>query len=140
MKRISLLLFLLFTACDAILGPANLDEPFFLKFGASTVIEADNLRISFQEIREDSRCPSDVVCVWAGRARIGLLLQAPTDSAQIELQLPGFATQQDTLAHQPVDALGYHITLLQLDPYPDTERPSRDSDYRALLKVSRLFR
>jgi len=141
MKKFSLLLLFVFISCDAILNPvANLDEPFWLEFGQVKVLPPDNLRIEFRQLLEESRCPSDVICVWEGRARIGLLLQTPADSIQVELLLPGFATQADTLAHQPVDTLGYRMTLMQLDPYPNTQRRPQNSDYKALLKISRLLR
>ncbi len=141
MEKLLLPLLGLLTACDVILNPvANFDEPFWLRFGESKVLMPDNLRIEFRQLLEESRCASDVICVWEGRARIGLLLQTPADSIQVELLLPGFATQADTLAHQPVDTLGYRMTLMQLDPYPKSDRPTRPSDYKALLKVSRLHR
>lgn len=140
MKKIALLLLILFSACHGILNPVNFEGPFFLNFGESKILTPDNLRVEFKQIIEESRCPSDVVCVWEGRARIGLLLQTPADTIHVELVLPGFASQSDTLAHQPVDTIGYRITLLQLDPYPQSDRQPRDSDYRALLKISRLER
>jgi len=141
MKKLFFSLLCLSIACDAIINPlANFDEPFWLNFGESKVLMPDILRVEFQRLLEESRCPSDVICVWEGRARIGLLLQTPADSIQVELLLPGFATQGDTLAHQPVDTLGYRMTLMQLDPYPKSDRPTRPSDYKALLKVSRLHR
>ncbi len=139
MKKVALLALVLFCACEGILSPVNLDEPFFLNFGEK-VLTPDNLCIEFQQVLEESRCPSDAICVWAGRARIGLLLQTAADSVQVELAIPGFVAQSDTLAHQPVDTIGYRITLLQLDPYPQSDRQPRDSDYRALLKISRLVR
>jgi len=141
MKKIALLLLVLFSACHGLLNPVSFEGPFFLNFGESKILTPDNLRVEFNQIIEESRCPGDVLCPWEGRARIGLLLQSAGDTVQVELTLPGFATQSDTLAHQPVDTIGYRITLLQLDPYPDTQRPpQRDSDYRALLNISRLVR
>jgi hypothetical protein len=140
MKKVALFSLVLFCACEGILSPVNLDEPFFLNFGGSKVLRPDNLRIEFQQVLEESRCPSDAVCIWAGRARIGLLLQTTADSVRLELVIPGFVAQSDTLAHQPVDTIGYRITLLQLDPYPHSQRQAPDSEYRALLKISRLMR
>jgi hypothetical protein len=34
------------------------------------VTAADGLKIAFVELVEDSRCPTDVDCIWAGNAKI----------------------------------------------------------------------
>lgn len=33
-------------------------------------VQLDDVAFSLTEILEDSRCPSDVTCVWAGRAKV----------------------------------------------------------------------
>jgi hypothetical protein len=43
-----------------------------LALGASGSL--DGLALSFDEVVEDSRCPSDAACVWEGRALVGLTL------------------------------------------------------------------
>src|SRR3989344_4754754 len=43
---------------------------FELKVNQEAVITSENIRIKFLEILEDSRCPRDVRCIWAGQVRI----------------------------------------------------------------------
>jgi hypothetical protein len=141
MKYLIFVSALLFLACQSILGPnIELDEPFELGFNESKILDDDDLRVEFSQLLEDSRCPTDVQCPWEGRARIGLFLQTPADSHQVTLSISGYATLTDTLAHQPVDTLGYRFTLLQLDPYPVSDQQPQNSDYIAILKISRLVR
>ena len=45
----------------------KLDEPFMIKLHQRLSI--DDLDVEFSEI-EDSRCPSDVTCIWEGRASV----------------------------------------------------------------------
>lgn len=50
----------------------ELGQPFTLRLGASTRIEAADLSLLYAELVGDSRCPPDVTCVWAGDAQIRL--------------------------------------------------------------------
>ena len=74
---------------------------------------------------EDSRCPSDVTCVWYGNATVALRLEgAGVGPAGIALCLGQCDNQsfRETDA-AVVDLAGakYKITLLQVNPYPDTQ-------------------
>src|ERR1044072_8657255 len=54
--------------------PARLGQEFDLRVGQRAVIRKTNLTLRFVTVPEDSRCPSDVTCVWAGNARVELLV------------------------------------------------------------------
>ena len=56
------------TAPDAVVG-----TPFDLKVGATATLP-DGLRIKFDRVTADSRCPSDVQCVRAGEAIIAVTM------------------------------------------------------------------
>ena len=47
-----------------------LGEEFDIKFGQRLMITNENIRIHFEEVEEDSRCPKDAECFWAGNAHI----------------------------------------------------------------------
>lgn len=51
--------------------PANafIDKEFSLGIGQTASIEGENLIIKFKAVLEDSRCPVNVVCVWAGNGK-----------------------------------------------------------------------
>jgi hypothetical protein len=51
-------------------GPdtARLGAPFRLSPGESASIEGEPLRIRFERVRNDDRCPVTVQCFWAGAA------------------------------------------------------------------------
>jgi hypothetical protein len=109
-------------------APIPLDRPFVVAHGGSAIVEGD-LWVHFLAVSEDSRCPSDVVCVWEGNARVGLELQASgAEPAHLSLDTnPGFTTEATYAS--------YTIGLLALKPYPQSERPM-DEPYRATLVVS----
>jgi hypothetical protein len=89
-------------------------------------------RVAFLEVSSDSRCPSDVLCVWAGNAavEIGLAVgMGPTHPFTL-----------NTLAYPPasVDYAGYRVTLVDLTPYPISTRRIPPEEYRAHLLVGRM--
>jgi hypothetical protein len=91
------------------------------------------LRVGFMSVPSDSRCPTSVVCVWAGDG-----------AAEISYGLgdgPSFPdTLHTTLDPKSVDFGAYRLTLLALTPYPSTTRPIPARDYRARLRVERIER
>src|SRR3972149_6747744 len=54
---------------------ANLDSEFLLQFNQSTEIKSEDMKITFLNVTSDSRCPSDVTCIWQGQAGIELDVQ-----------------------------------------------------------------
>jgi hypothetical protein len=71
------------------------------------------------EVLEDSRCPSDVQCIWAGRLRI---------SARIELG-SGSETRELTQG-EPVQVADGTLELFEVTPYPKSDVPVAAKDYR----------
>ena len=53
---------------DTIAAP--LGDPFQLRINQTAVIIPDNISISFLDVREDSRCPASVACVWQGQVTV----------------------------------------------------------------------
>jgi hypothetical protein len=110
----------------------KIGQPFTLKVGNQVRVAhpkaKDRLEIRFLRVSEDSRCPSDVVCVWEGNAQI-----------QLELALEGRGKTVIALnsALKPQEAIfaAFRIKLLSLEPYPKSTRPIHPRKYRAKLIV-----
>jgi hypothetical protein len=111
---------------------AGLDQPFTLHGGQEATISGENLRLRFGQVLEDSRCPTQVDCVWTGQARIAVVVQqGQGDPTTVEFNTnpaPGADTRT-------VDVGDYTIELQALDPYPETPDPIDFEDYRATLLV-----
>ncbi len=142
-KTIFLLLTLLAGCRNAGVNPViTLGQPFWLKPGESRLIEPTGGQIGFDRVLSDTRCPREIECdPTIGLATIQLWLwQPPEDTAWVEVSIPAYVYKSDTDRHESVDALGYRITLMQLDPYPEWNRhhrPADPADYKALLVVWR---
>jgi hypothetical protein len=109
--------------------PSQLEpgQPFELRSGTSASSPA-GLKITFHGVTTDSRCPMDVVCVWAGDAIIAVSL-SQTAGGQAEREL------HTTPNGSEATYLAYSITLVALAPYPRSDRQIRPEDYVATLTV-----
>ena len=128
---VALLLFVSGGAFAASNHKVALGEEFTLRPGQSVRIEGENLRVRFDGVLEDSRCPTSVSCIWEGNARVAVTLAKPAQPAtQLELNTnPQFATEGDYM--------GYTLRLVALEPYPDTEESIPQRAYRATFIVTR---
>ncbi len=115
--------------------PVAFDEEFELGPGDTALLAGTDIEITFSVVTEDSRCPSDVVCITAGRATVLLLIRYPVAvSTNIEASIPGLIpTPYRDNEKLPIDGAG--IRLLRLSPYPDTTKPHEPSEYRALFVI-----
>ena len=87
-----------------------------LEEGETVFINALDVRITFVEKTEDSRCPIGVECVWEGEVQ-ALFQVTPTGSPAQSVTIRGFvddAGENTVIA----DAAGFRLTLERLAPYP----------------------
>ena len=107
----------------------ELGRPFELK--PSEVVTIQGLRITFEGVAEDSRCPTGAQCVWAGDAGATLTLEKPPSTTQHRtLHTNGrFERQAD------IDA--FVVRLEDVKPYPKEGAAISPDDYRVTLIVTR---
>jgi hypothetical protein len=116
-------------------GPAasdvvNIDRDFDLKAGQSARVDGTGLTVSFVSVPEDSRCPIDVVCVWAGNGAVSLVITDDTGAKNT-------IVLNTTLSPRSVRTSGYEISLTGLKPAPKQGSPIPLADYVATLRVTR---
>ncbi|MGQ0650551.1 MAG: hypothetical protein ACT4P7_23675 [Gemmatimonadaceae bacterium] len=102
------------------------NQVFQLGPGQAARIPSLSLVVRFDTVLSESRCPTDVVCVWAGNAAVQLTL-LQTGAAERR------ATINSTLEPRRIDATAGTIELMDLTPHPDTRRRMVHSEYRAHL-------
>jgi hypothetical protein len=77
-----------------------------------------------KQVREDSRCPVDVTCVWEGDAKIEILVsreEAADETKILTLRSPGSETQAGRL----------RIRFVGLSPVPRQAEANRPRKYLA---------
>ena len=96
---------------SATFTPAKAPETVKVKVGKSKVTSAGKVTIKFVSVVEDSRCPINARCVWAGNARVKLAVSVGKAAARtIELN--------SGVEPRSIKADGYVFTFVELTPYP----------------------
>ncbi len=124
------LLLPLLGACDespsspSVGGPVN--QTLTLAPGQTAIVTDTTLRIRFEGVSQDSRCPGDALCVWQGDATAVFSVADPQDPVRVELKTDG-----------PIAAVGrYKLQMQALMPYPFSSLgPIDPADYRATVVV-----
>ena len=107
----------------------KIEEEFILKFGQSTQIQyRDEFIIKFKDVVEDSRCPINVDCVWAGNAKI-LLKIAQTD------YIINSTLEPKEIYYSGQEGIQYRIKLISVSPYPNSEEKIILKNYSVRLIV-----
>jgi len=117
-------------ACDdEPVGPKP-GESFSLAVGQRVTLDTVHTSVRFLTVSEDSRCPSQVQCVWAGDGAVVLeIASAEANAAEDTLHTNSESGPRSTVLGR------FELTLLQLDPYPETPGAIAPEDYRATLAL-----
>ena len=133
MRSLGLALALLALGCSSPTDPGPFREgTVVLQLGRSTEAGSD-LRISFAQVVEDSRCPASVACIWQGNGAIRLDITTGAGSQSLRLNTAGGPSYP-----QEVTAGGYTFKLVELQPAPQTPDPIPPQQYRATIRVTRV--
>jgi hypothetical protein len=89
------------------------------------------LYVSLISVSNESRCPTGVQCVWQGDAEVKLGVSSDT------LDLTAPITLHTGIEPRSAEARGYVIRLDSLKPYPNSQTPIAQGDYRAFVTVTR---
>ena len=111
---------------------ARAGESFDLRIGEIVAIVGEPLTVSFEQVVEDSRCPANVACVWAGTAvvRIGLR-GANSERGVLNLQTLSEDAGEGTFQQ-------YRLRLVQLVPSPRESGRIPADQYHATLMVRKM--
>ena len=96
--------------------------------GEAMSAKTTEMTVRFIAVTEDSRCPRDVTCIWAGEVKVQLEIQETRKaSSKVEI-LEGGST-----------VVGAHrVTLVRVSPQPVSTSRIAPQDYRATLKTDQV--
>lgn len=92
---------------------------------------ADQVLIYPWAVLEDSRCPANVNCVWAGRIKVALRLQNPETKKEL---VAGTVLELG----QSVKVNGLELTLLEVQPNQISGTKIKDGEYRFIFDVKQI--
>lgn len=108
---------------------AQLDQELKIKIGQE--VSVDELRIKFDSVAEDRRCPCEMECSSDSNAVVIFRLESPQSVAKY-IVLTAFSEADE------IHSRGYKISLLRLDPCPKAHGSHIDTqEYEATLLVTK---
>jgi hypothetical protein len=110
---------------------SNLDSEFILQINQSAEIKSEDITVTFLNVTSDSRCPSDVTCIWQGQAGIELDVQKGEEESAISLSIGGDSSPEESIFNS------YLIQLVDLSPYPISTKNIQPEDYTATIKITK---
>ena len=111
----------------------TLGQEFRVAAGHTATLSPDNLRVVFNGVGEDSRCPSGVQCAWAGRAIVQISVYPGLAKAVGYNLIMGSSKQGDDTASFGL----YVIRARALYPVPTDGAATRPGDYVATLLLTK---
>ena len=109
---------------------ADLGQEFLLPIKQEASITGEKLRIRFEDVIEDSRCPLNVTCIWEGRVSILARLIYDDATYTVVLNEPG-------LTDYAVDVFRDYSITFHLKPYPGEMENISKEDYYLQLTISK---
>jgi hypothetical protein len=106
-------------------------DQFQLKINHTASLESDTIKVKFLNVTSDSRCPTDVTCVWEGEAKI--VVNIIKDGQNLgDFNLASRAGQNN-LAFD-----GHQIQITKIDPSPTSGKKTLLSDYIVTFTISKF--
>jgi len=112
---------------------AQTTDTLTLKPGQQKTSSRARIKIKFISVVEDSRCPIDVDCIWAGNAKIKVQVSGLSGG-------PKMMELNTTTGRRGDQYDFWAINLESLTPMPRSGRTIRPKDYRARFTVVRIQR
>jgi hypothetical protein len=125
-------------------GPVvTLGEEFNIVVGETRLIGATKIALILSEILDDSRCPTDAMCVWAGTAKAVVNVKSPENSRlpggeDRTLELNASDPTVETSVVVNTSSGTYFLEFVSLEPGPMTTREIVQADYVATLRVTKI--
>ena len=112
----------------------------YLKEGENKFLKDYKMNVTFKKMIEDSRCPKEVQCIWAGNATAEIeLMGIYTRPSIINLSTTndvkkGWATMQEFN--------GYSISLIEVSPETTSAKGFKSllGNYRIALKLEKILK
>lgn len=105
-------------------------EAFILPFGKTALLKDKDLRLTFSEVLEDSRCPLYSNCIWEGQVRIKIEVENFGEKAALEFTRRG--KENEPLVQK---VKGFQVKLLMVVPYPEAGKTVKQESYSVKLLV-----
>jgi len=108
-----------------------------IKVALGETISIENHQIKFVKVLEDSRCPKDVTCIWAGRARVQIEVSQKEEDSLIKELIFGQVRQGESKDLTLFSTEDKKVVGISLKPYPTTENSGSEKEYQLLVSIEK---
>jgi hypothetical protein len=126
---VPLILIVAIVACRSTSAPAaraaSLSEAIQLAPSEQAAYQPLGLSVEFVRVMEDSRCPSDTTCVWAGEVKVQVATRIGTAEA----------VQHEIKAGEHTTVGAFRVAVVDVQPQRVSTREIPQEEYRVTLKV-----
>ena len=117
MKRTILLLLLPLALAGCVSYRTSSDGIARARLGETVAV--DGPRVTPLKVLEDSRCPANVQCVWAGQVRLS-----------IRIDLGSGSETREIVSNKPLPVADGTLTLVEVMPAKKADQPLYPEEYR----------
>jgi hypothetical protein len=82
-------------------------------------VTVDGPRVTPLKVLEDSRCPANVQCVWAGQVRLS-----------VRIDLGSGSETREIVSNKPLSVADGALTLVEVVPVKKADQPTYSEEYR----------
>lgn len=108
----------------------RLGREFSLRVGQQAAVDGGRFRVRFGAVKNDSRCPVDVTCVWAGNAEVMIEAEANGNRSSLKLNTNGGTKFPNVGKYRH-----YTVELISLQPQPRQSSANAVTHYVATLVI-----
>jgi len=90
-----------------------------IKVALGETVTIDETQFYFKRIVEDSRCPKEARCIWAGRIKIEVEVLNKDNTKDLKTVLLGALHPNETSGKQIFENDLYSINAVEVSPYPE---------------------
>lgn len=112
-------------------SPTNAVDQVTFELGLGEHQQINAVEVTFLEVMEDSRCPKDVDCIWAGQAKIKVRI-AEKGLKPVVKEVIFDALGKNNILYTSDDLV---IKAVRLSPYPETSTAISNRVYYLELQV-----
>jgi hypothetical protein len=109
----------------------RLNDSFELGIGQSASVAGEGLKVTFESVAEDSRCPRGATCVWEGQANCIVKASHRDGEEKLLMTEPGLTEGREEISFRQYK-IGFHLT-----PYPEVGKQIGKEEYRLQLKITK---
>jgi hypothetical protein len=127
---VPLLLIVTLAACRSTGAPtahaASLDQEVLLAPKEQATYASQGLTVEFVRVVEDSRCPKDTTCVWAGEVKVEIATRVGSAAA---------VQQHQIKSGESATAGKFQVMVVNVQPEKLSTREIPQEEYRVTVKV-----